>query len=67
MGETGEGVAVILVLLKILSHVQILAQEVTEVAHREGVHPVVVRRIPVASLNHQAKPMGEEHNIAFTY
>ena len=44
--------------LQVVGQLQVLVEQVAEVGDGEGVHPVVVRGVPVALLHHQAEPGG---------
>lgn len=45
-------------LLEVVGELQILVEQVAKVRDREGMHPVVVGRIPIAFLHHQAESVG---------
>lgn len=47
-------------------------EQVTKMSDREGVHPVVVRRVPVAFLHHKTEPDNKDfsviiYNLAFKH
>lgn len=46
--------------LEVVGELQVLVEQVAEVGDREGMHPVVIRGIPVALLHHQTEPGGGE-------
>lgn len=51
-GHRGRAVHV----LEVAREPKVLVEQVAEVADGEGVHPVVVRRVPVAFLHHKTEP-----------
>lgn len=46
--------------LEVVGELQVLVEQVAKVGDRKGVHPVVVRGVPVALLHHQTEPRGGE-------
>ena len=57
MAETGDEESKDLQVTQDGQTTTVLEESVAEVSHREGVGPIVVRRIAIALLHHQYKPM----------